>query len=84
MIELKQPALFQKGALVFNTIPKRVHYLGHVTARAPIKWRDPGDLGEKLAAEIPSLTVERVITEKPKAMQVFCDQLNKIECTEAL
>lgn len=51
-----------------------VFYVGHMRAnsRGP-SWRDPGDLKDRLSAEVPGLDPTRVVVAPPTVVRVDCD-----------
>lgn len=57
---------------VYDIQPLAIHYFGHVTGRNIVKWRDPGDLTQKILAEFPGLEAARIQTGAPKPHDIRC------------
>lgn len=73
----RRPDLLEDSTL-HEIMPGRIHYLGAVDAGGVV-WRDPGDLGPRLAAAL-GVAPDRVVTERPARVTLSCRTGRSPEC----
>lgn len=65
---------------IYDLVPGKVHYLGHVSGNDSIVWRSPDALAEQLNRDIPGLGPGRLMLAEPKIATVDCEVRSTAKC----